>query len=136
MPRTHHKGGSSELRILIVDEHDVYRDACAALLRTEGVVVAEVVPAGDVVGLAEALEPHVVLIDAATPLARLRETARRLRSLPSAPTVVLISSAGPDRLDGCLAELPFLAKADVCAQEVLRAHLRGVDEPAADVESW
>ena len=136
MSRAHHQGGSSELRILIVDEHDAYRGACAALLRTEGLEVAAVAPHDDVVGLAEAHGPDVVLIDAAAPLAQLCETARGLRSLSSAPTVVLISSAGPERLDGCLAEFPFLAKADVCAEEVLRAHLRATDEPGAETESW
>lgn len=136
MQRTDHKGGSCELRILIVDEHDAYRGACAALLRTEGLEVAEVVPHDDVVGLTEALGPHVVLIDAASHLAQLCETARGLRSLSSAPTVVLISSAGPERLDGCLAEFPFLAKADVRAEEVLRAHLRDADEPGAETGSW
>jgi CheY-like chemotaxis protein len=121
MPRAHDAECAGPQRILIVDEDDVYRAACAALLRTEGLDVSEVLPHGDVLGSARAFEPDVVLIDAATPLAPLRETALQLRSLSPAPVVVLISSAAPDGLDGGLAELPFLAKADVCAREVLRA---------------
>jgi CheY-like chemotaxis protein len=135
MPSTTHRAGSDRSRILIVDERDVYRAACAALLRTEGLEVIEVAPGGDVMGAALAFEPHVVLIDAATPAARLRETTRRLRSLASAPTVVLISSAGRERLEACLADLPFLAKADVCAREVLRADLRATDELHSEPES-
>jgi CheY-like chemotaxis protein len=123
------------LHILIVDEHDVYRAACAALLRTEGLDVSEAAPGGDVIGLARALEPNVVLVDAALPAVWLRETAQLLRSLPSAPAVVLISTAGRERLDPCLAELPFLAKADVCARELFRALLPGSDKPAPQLES-
>ncbi len=135
MPCTHHRAASRPLRVLIVDEHDVYRAACAALLRTEGLDVAEVLPGIHVIGAALALEPDIVLIDVATPPARLRRTAWQLRSLPSAPTVVLISSAGQDRLDACLAGLPFLAKADVCARAVLRVHLHRTDDPASGLES-
>ena len=38
-------------------------------------------------------------------------------------------------LDGRIAELPFLAKADVCMQEILRAHHHGTDEPGAETQS-
>lgn len=113
---------ADRLHVLIVDEHDVYRSACAALLRTEGLDVTEIVPGAPVTSVARALKPCVVLIDAASPFAWLREEARQLRSLPGAPTLMLMSSAGRDRLDDYLADLPFLAKADVCARELLRAH--------------
>lgn len=123
------------LHVLIVDEHDVYRAACAALLRTEGFDVTEVALGGDIVRRARALEPNVVLIDAAAPAEWLLEVAQLLRSLPSAPAVVLISSAGPDRLDPCLTELPFLAKADVSAEQLVRTALGGSDEAVSQLES-
>jgi hypothetical protein len=40
------------MRILIIDEHEVYRGACAALLRTEGLEVVDVAPGDEVLALA------------------------------------------------------------------------------------
>ena len=120
------------MRILIVDEHEIYRVACAALLRTEGVCVADVAPSDEVVGLACSLQPEVVLLDAAPSAVR---TARRLRSLAGRPTVVLTSSAGRDPIDPGLAELPFVAKADVCRDAIVRVIADGADEPFERRES-
>ena len=135
MPHSRQTAGSSPLQVLIVDEHDVYRAACAALLRTEGLEVSEAAPRADIVGFAHALEPNVVLIDAAPPAAWLLEIVRQLRSLAPAPTVVLISSSPHDGLDPSLVDLPFLAKADVSARELFRAMHHGCDEPASQMES-
>jgi CheY-like chemotaxis protein len=106
------------MRILIVDEHEVYRVACAALLRTEGLDVTDIAPGEEVVALACLLQPTVVLLDAAPSAIR---TARRLRSLPCPPTVVLTSSGGRSRVDPRLAELRFVAKADICRGAIERA---------------
>jgi CheY-like chemotaxis protein len=57
MRRTHKSGGSRSLRILIVDQHEVTRVACAALLRTEGWDVSHVAPGCDLFALASALQP-------------------------------------------------------------------------------
>jgi DNA-binding NarL/FixJ family response regulator len=118
--------------ILIVDQHEVYRVACAALLRTEGMEVADVAPGDEVVALAGSLQPAVVLLDVAPSAIR---TARQLRSLPSRPTVVLTSSAGRDRVDPRLAELRFVAKADVCREAIERAMAAATDEPPERRES-
>lgn len=109
------------MRILIVDEHEIYRAACAALLRTEGLDVADVTPHDDVIGLAGSLEPEVVLLDARSSAQQVHETVRQLVSLPCSPAVVLISSTGQDRSDPCLAALPFVAKADICAAVIAGA---------------
>ncbi len=135
MRRTPHRAEIPRLRVLIVDEHEVYRAACAALLRTEGLDVAELAPDEDVIGLARAFEPDVVLIDAAAPAARLARTARQLQSLPAAPAVVLISSAGQHRLDPCVADLPFIAKADVSARELLRMVPGNADESSSELQA-
>jgi hypothetical protein len=47
--------------------------------------------------------------------------ARRLRALPRPQTVVLMSSASRTAFDTKLDGLPFIAKADLCSTEVLRA---------------
>jgi len=130
-----HVGSFGGMRILIIDEHEVYRAACAALLRTEGLEVADVAPGDEVIGLAYSLRPEVVLLDAAPSAARLLRTARRLRSLPCCPTVVLTSSARQDRIDPCLAELRFVAKADICADAIARAIADRADEPPERRES-
>ena len=127
MPRPRDPDGRP--RVLIIDQHEIYRCACAALLRTEGLHVVEAAPADDIFGLARALEPDVVLIDAAPPPERLRHTVRQLKSLPSAPTVVFISSAGPDELDSCVARGLFISKGDVCARELVRAFLDDSGNP-------
>jgi DNA-binding NarL/FixJ family response regulator len=120
MQRTRQTPSFRPLRVLIVDAHEVSRAACSALLRTEGLFVADVAPGDHVVGLAQALEPEVVLIDAG-PGAPLRDTAQQLRALTRAPLVLLTSSAEHDQLHPLIRELPFLAKADVCAEAILRA---------------
>ena len=108
------------LRVLIVDAHEVSLVAFAALLRTQGFVVADAAPTDPVIELARVFEPDVVLIDP-RPVAQFRELTRRVRSLTRTPLVVVTSSAGPDSLDPFVRQLPFLPKADVCAEAILRA---------------
>ena len=112
--------GSGPQRILIIDQHEVTRAACAALLRTEGWEVRDVAPGCDVFTLTEAFEPDVVLIDA-TAEARVGDAARQLPRLACAPRIVVTSSAVPEQLHPCLRELPFVAKADICAAAILTA---------------
>jgi CheY-like chemotaxis protein len=113
------------MRVLIIDEHEVYRVACAALLRIEGLDVAHVSPDDEITGLARSLQPEVVLLDAATSAI---QTARELRSLPCRPTMVLISSTARDLIDPCLAELRFVPKADICRDAIARAMAEPTDE--------
>jgi len=127
MHRTRQIRTARPLRVLIVDAHEVSRAACSALLRTEGLAVTDVAPGDHVIALAQAQKPDVVLIDAG-PGARLRDTAQRLRALACAPLVLLTSSAERDRLDPLIRELPFLAKADICAEAILRTVAAGCDE--------
>jgi DNA-binding NarL/FixJ family response regulator len=110
-------------RVLIVDQHEVSRAACRALLRTEGLtVVADVATGDEAMRAATALRPNVVIIDVAPGHGHVLDTARRLRALPGTPAIVLTSSADPSRLDIELADFPFVAKADICA-ELIRLHM-------------
>jgi CheY-like chemotaxis protein len=130
MQRLRHTSDVRPLRVLIVDAHEISLVACAALLRTEGVVVAAAAPTDPVIELALAFEPDVVLIDPG-PAAQFRAVARQVRSLERPPVVVVTSSAQPDRLDPFVRRLPFLAKADVCADAIRRAVVIASDEPRA-----
>ena len=127
MQRTRQIPSSRPLRVLIVDAHEVSRAACSALLRTEGFSVADLAPGDHVIGLAQALKPEVVLIDA-EPGVTVRDTAQQLRALACAPLVLLTSSAERDRLDPLTRELPFLAKADICGEAILRTVAAACDE--------
>jgi DNA-binding NarL/FixJ family response regulator len=121
---------SSPLRVLIVDAHDIFRVACSALLRTQGLAVADLTPNDGVVAVGRTFEPHVALIDP-EPVGQFRNIVPGLRSLARAPLVVVMSSAEPERLDPLSRGLPFLAKADVCASAILRAVESARDESAA-----
>jgi DNA-binding NarL/FixJ family response regulator len=114
-----------ELRLMLVDDHEVSRAACRALLRTEGVcVVADLRLDDAVIETAERLRPDAAIIDVTPADDRPLALARRLEALPHAPVVLLISSADPRKFDPALAGMTFIPKAGICAAEVLGA-LRG-----------
>jgi DNA-binding NarL/FixJ family response regulator len=120
--------------VLLVDAHEVSRAACSALLRTEGLSVVDVAPDGDVIARARELDPAVALVDARSGTG-FGSAAQQLRNMPRAPLVVLTSSAERDRLSAFIARLPFLAKADVCAEAIMRVVGQAADESSAQAGS-
>jgi len=79
--------------VLIVDDHETFRESVSALLEAEGfAVVGEA--ADGLAGLAEAerLRPDVVLLDIQLPDLDGFAVAERLAAAPDAPAVVFISS--------------------------------------------
>jgi CheY-like chemotaxis protein len=134
MQRVRPPSAARPLRVLIIDAHEISLVACAALLRTEGFVVADAAPTDRVIELAGTFEPDVVLLDPG-PAAQFRKVVREVRSLECAPVVVVTSSGDPDRLGPFVRRLPFLAKADVCAAAIIRAAGIVSDEPRGSVES-
>ena len=121
-------------RVLIVDAHVVSLAACAALLRTEGCAVAEGAPGDDVIELARAFGPDVLLIDPG-PTAQCHQTALQLSSLDGMPPVLITSSTDHARLHPLVRALPFLAKADICAGAIARALAAVFDDRAVATES-
>jgi CheY-like chemotaxis protein len=111
------------LRVLIVDPHEVSRGAIRALLRTEGVaVVADVSTGGEALALAGDVSPDVVIADIGRGELSALDVTRLVGRFSPASLVVLASSS---RVDGGLDDYPFLAKADICAQQLrlmIRAH--------------
>ena len=134
MQPVRHTDDVRPLRVLIVDAHEISVVACAALLRTEGFDVAGAAPTEPVDGLARAFEPDVILIDPGRGT-QFGELIRRLRALEPKPLVVVTSSAERERLDPSVRRLPFLAKADVCAEAMLRALVTASDESHVPAES-
>jgi PleD family two-component response regulator len=113
--------GTRPTRILLVDGHEISRAALRALLRTEGLDVADVSIGDAAITAAIAFRPAVVIVDVtpANPAGFL--TASQLRALPDAPFVVLTSSASRCRFGSELDRHPFVAKADLCAQAIENA---------------
>jgi DNA-binding NarL/FixJ family response regulator len=104
---------------MIIDDHEISRAACRALLRTEGMDVVADVAAGDqAIAAAAALRPDVVVVDLSPSAVAGFGVARRLRALPDPPAVVLTSSAEPADFGARLDGHRFVAKAGLCATAI------------------
>ena len=114
-------GRTRAMRVMIVDDHEISRAACRALLRAEGVNVVAALRAGDhAFAAARALRPEVVIVDV-TPAADTGfDIARRLRALPDQPAVLVTSSANPSYFGRKLDRFRFVAKADISAAVIVR----------------
>jgi len=106
-------------RIMIIDDHEITRAACRALLRTEGADVVADMAAGDqALAAAAALRPDVVVVDVSPALSAGFDLARRLRAVSHPPAVVLTSSAEPAEFGTRLDGHSFVAKAGLCAETI------------------
>jgi DNA-binding NarL/FixJ family response regulator len=94
----HGSKGLDELRVLVVDDHDLFRTGLRNLLEEEGVnVVGEAENGETAIRLAADLAPDVVIMDLNMPGAGGVETTRRLASLaPLSRVVVLTISVDDD----------------------------------------
>jgi DNA-binding NarL/FixJ family response regulator len=90
--------GLDELRVLVVDDHDLFRTGLRNLLEEQGVnVVGEAETGETAIRLASELAPDVVIMDLNMPGFGGVETTRRLSSLaPLSRVVVLTISADDD----------------------------------------
>ena len=90
--------GLDELRVLVVDDHDLFRAGLRNLLEEQGVnVVGEAENGETAIRLTSDLAPDVVIMDLNMPGAGGVETTRRLASLaPLSRVVVLTISADDD----------------------------------------
>ena len=90
--------GLDELRVLVVDDHDLFRTGLRNLLEEQGVnVVGEAENGETAIRLASDLAPDVMIMDLNMPGAGGVETTRRLSSLaPLSRVVVLTISADDD----------------------------------------
>jgi len=114
---------------MIIDDHEISRAACRALLRTEGIDVVADMAAGDpAIAAAAALRPDVAVVDVRPAAGTGFGMARRLRALPG-----LTSSVAPAEFGARLDGHSFVAKAALCAEAirdaVSRASLPGCCRP-------
>jgi DNA-binding NarL/FixJ family response regulator len=115
----------SEVRVLIVDDQELFRRAMAAVVEeTDGFVVVGLATSGEESLTAAAeLRADLVLMDVNLPGIDGIEAARQLTSAEAAPVVVLLSTYEEDQfdVDGCGAAA-YVAKASL--------------EPARLSETW
>jgi DNA-binding NarL/FixJ family response regulator len=106
-------------RIMLIDDHEISRAACRALLRTEGAeVVADLGASDQAIAAAAMLRPDVAVIDV-TPLGNTGfDLAGQLRALPRPPAVILTSSTDRTAFGARLKNHPFIAKSDLCAATI------------------
>ena len=104
---------------MIIDDHEISRAACRALLRTEGAeVVADLGASDQAIAAAAMLRPDVAVIDV-TPLDNTGfDLAERLRALPYPPAVILTSSTDRTTFGTRLKNHSFIAKSDLCAATI------------------
>jgi DNA-binding NarL/FixJ family response regulator len=103
--------------VLIVDDHDGFRDAAESLLEAEGFdVVGTAADGRQALTEAARLRPDIVLLDVQMPELDGFAVADRLATGPAPPAVVLISSYDAATYGPRLAAAPargFLAKRDL-----------------------
>jgi DNA-binding NarL/FixJ family response regulator len=79
--------------VLIVDDHDDFRESASALLEAEGfAVIGEAATGDEAIAGVERLRPQVVLLDIQLPDLDGFAVAERLAGEPHPPKLVLISS--------------------------------------------
>jgi DNA-binding NarL/FixJ family response regulator len=114
--------GLDELRVLVVDDHDLFRTGLRNLLGEQGVnVVGEAGDGETAIRLAPDLAPDVIIMDLNMPGAGGVETTRRLSSLaPLSRVVVLtISADDEDVMNAVLAGACGYLLKDSSIQELL-----------------
>jgi two-component system, NarL family, response regulator DesR len=99
---------------VIIDDHEISRAACRALLRTEGLDVVADLAAGDQpLTAARALRPDVAIIDVTPAASTGFSIADGLLALPAPPTIILTSSTDRTYFGTRLNGHRFIAKADI-----------------------
>jgi len=106
------------MRVLLVDDHEISRVAISALLRTEGADVAGAGTGEAAIAVAIAFRPAVAVVDVTPADATGFRIADGLRALPDGPAVVLTSSVDRRRFASRLGNYRFVAKADLCVQNI------------------
>jgi DNA-binding NarL/FixJ family response regulator len=92
--------GDIAIRVVVVDDHVMFREGIKALLHTSGIDVSgEACDGADAVTVAQRLRPDVILLDLDMPVIGGRATLEQLqRSLPDTPVLIVTMHREEDRL--------------------------------------
>jgi DNA-binding NarL/FixJ family response regulator len=124
VPRMVDDGGQPAIRVVVADGLAVVRAGIRALLEADGRLefAGEAATGEEVVALACRIRPDVVLIDATVPGLDCVEATRRIRGETEAAVMLVISSAGDERvLAGLRAGATGLLLKDSEPAELVRA---------------
>lgn len=106
--------------VLIVDDHEAFRQSASVMLEAEGFqVIGQAADGPEALAQAERLRPDVVLLDIQLPGADGFAVAERLAALPDAPRVVLISSREASAYGHRVGKAPargFIAKRELSGE--------------------
>ncbi|HST67374.1 MAG TPA: response regulator transcription factor [Mycobacteriales bacterium] len=112
-------------RVLIVDDHDVFRETARRVLAASGFdVVAGAADGAEAVRLARQLQPDVVLLDVQLPDTDGFQVARELSRDRPPPAVVLVSSRSRSDYGGLVERSGvrgFIDKADLSGPRLREA---------------
>lgn len=111
-------------RVLIVDDHESYRQIARQILTAGGLlVVGEAADGAEAIQACEALHPNIVVLDIQLPDIDGFTVATTLASLADAPAVVLVSSRSRtdygSRIEDCGAQ-GYIAKAELSGDAIRR----------------
>ncbi|HEX9068545.1 MAG TPA: response regulator transcription factor [Ktedonobacterales bacterium] len=86
--------GTEQIRIMLIDEHPIFRQGCRAALEAEGdcVVIAESSESRAGLEIAKQMAPDVVLIDALLSTNDSLELARQLRHISPRMAIVMLTA--------------------------------------------
>jgi len=105
------------VRVLVVDDHQLFRDTVRRLLTIAGfTVVGEAADGAAAIAAADTLHPDLVLLDVQLPDMDGFHVARELSRVPSPPAVVLVSTRDQSDYGGLVERshtVGFVAKADL-----------------------
>src|SRR6516164_8648823 len=109
-----------QLTVLIVDDHEGFRQMARALLEAEGIeVVGEAADGESAITEAERLRPQLVLLDVQLPGIDGFEVAARLGEVSDPPAVILTSSYAANSYRRRLAQSParaFIPKGELSGE--------------------
>jgi DNA-binding NarL/FixJ family response regulator len=91
--RTTNVKASGPIRVLLADDHTMFREGLASILASYGglEVVAEVPNDAEALRLAGELSPDVVIMQVQMPFERAKQTLKAMRSFADPPKVVIVT---------------------------------------------
>lgn len=120
--------GTERIRVLIADDHRLFREALRAVLEREYEVVGEAASGEEAVALAARMRPNIVLLDIGMPgVGGLNAAYRLVKQVPASKVVILSQHDDEDYVIEAMVEAGaagYLVKTDAAA-ELLNA-LRAV----------